>query len=214
MYMSLGFATRLIIDLARLFLRKTNIINIGAGWKGCCMNNNREELENVRKAMRQHFKEMGITMNGSMGAALTKLIEATDQEILGENFRHAQIAAEQTYMEYLSIARALADRQKELTDARDEAKRYYDEIKKGMEALRESGEIEDAKARAAYQLYSMITKQAELVSDMDLKKIIYRSGSYAVWAFLSSAPMPVIPEKEISSDKSSVNDERKPWKRY
>lgn len=90
----------------------------------------------------------------------------------------------------------------------------YDEIKKGMEALKESGEIEDSRARAAYQLYSMITKQADLIEDIGLKKIIYHSGSYAVWAFLSSAPMPVIPEKDGNSDKPSGNDTQKTWKRY
>ena len=83
-----------------------------------------------------------------------------------------------------------------------------------MEALRESGEIEDSRARATYQLYSMITKLAELVGDTDLKKIIYRSGSYAVWAYLSSAPMPLMPEKDGTTEKPAANDERKNWKRF
>ncbi len=172
--------------------------------------NDNKKLDDVRKAMRDQFKDMGISMNGSMGQALSRLIEATDEVTLGENFKHAQIAATQTYMQYLNIAASLADAKNDVAKALEEAKRYQDEFRKDMDAMKKSESIEDPRARAAYQLYSMIIKQAQYVQDPVLQKVIYQSGSYAVWAFLTTAPMPTV--NDDKDDKPTPPEPRKAWR--
>lgn len=163
--------------------------------------------------MRDHFREMGISMNGSMGTALTRLIEATDEVTLGENFKHAQIAAQQTYMKYMAMASALAEAKDHVSEALKEAKRYQEEFRKDMETMKTSDGIEDPRARAAYQLYTMIVKQADFVDDPVLRKVIYQSGSYAVWAFLTTAPMPTISDSN-GENKAATAEEYRPWKKY
>ena len=177
------------------------------------MNDNSKELDEVRKLMRERFREMGVSMNGSMGMALTRLIEATDEVTLGENFKHAQITAQRTYMQYMAMASALAEAKDQVADAMKEAKRYQEEFRKDMETMKTSDGIEDPRARAAYQLYMMIVKQADFVEDPGLRKVIYQSGSYAVWAFLTTAPMPSMNDG-TTDDKPPAFEDRKPWKKY
>lgn len=175
------------------------------------MNGNSKELEEVRKVMKDRFREMGINMSGSMGQALTRLIEATDEATLGENFRHAQMAAQETYMQYIAIASQLAGAEKKAAAALEEAKRYQEEFRNDMEIMKNSQSIEDPRASAAYQLYTMIVKQTEYVKDPVLQKVIYQSGSYAVWAYLTAAPMPAMNDE--GDDRSVTVDNHKTLKR-